>query len=247
MSLDRMLTLAGFDKKQDALSALKLSKSQLVEAHDLAIKQVERGLPVDEGLLTGLRAALATVASGSVKATKSLARKAAELGDNVRKLYLDEKAKIELKNLLKGMLPIAAAFEKLEKDSPTIIKKDERVREIIKVFRDAMDTMVRELKVRSVPESEVTEALTDARIDELVEALLRDEELLNEEALTRQMREFMSQEGYAYKGTTVEEVRKQHAEACKRAPKVDGSDLAFCNMLKIPVKNGKIAEQDVTV
>lgn len=176
MSLDRMLTLAGFDKKADAIAALKESKRQLVEAHDAAIKQVERGVPVDEGLMTGLRAALATVASGSIKATKSIARKASELSDNVKKLYQDEKCKIELKNMLKGMVELAGQFEKLEKDAPTILKKDERVREIVKVFRDAMDTMRSDLQARALPPDRVEPALGESEVKALLAAFLAEED-----------------------------------------------------------------------
>jgi hypothetical protein len=171
MSLDRMLTLAGFDKKQETINALKASKKQLVEAHDNAIKQAEKGLPIDEGLMTGLRAALATVASGTVKATKSLAKQAVELGDNI-------KAKIELKDMLKGMVGIAGSFETLEKKAPTIIKKDERVREIVKVFRDAMETMMKELEKRSIAPTltaEVAESMTESEIKALLEQFLAED------------------------------------------------------------------------
>lgn len=174
MSLDRMLTLAGFDKKAEAIAALKESKRQLVEAHDAAIKQVERGVPVDEGLMTGLRAALATVASGSVKATKSIARKAMGLSDNIKKLYQDEKCKVELKNMLKGMVTLADAFEKLEKDAPTILKKDERVREIVKVFRDAMDTMKQDLQARALPPDRVEPALGESEVQAMLDEFLAE-------------------------------------------------------------------------
>jgi hypothetical protein len=173
-----MLTLAGFDKKQETINALKASKKQLVEAHDNAIKQAEKGLPIDEGLMTGLRAALATVASGTVKATKSLAKQAVELGDNIKKMYTDEKAKIELKDMLKGMVGIAGSFETLEKKAPTIIKKDERVREIVKVFRDAMETMMKELEKRSIAPTltaEVAESMTESEIKALLEQFLAED------------------------------------------------------------------------
>lgn len=174
MSLDRMLTLAGFDKKQELIVSLKESKRQLVEAHDRAIRQAESGVPLDEGLFTGLRAALATVATASSKASKSVARKAAELGDNVKKLYLDEKAKIELKSMLKGMVGIAAAFEKLEKDAPTIIKKDERVREIVKVFRDAMETMMKDLQARALPPDRVEPELGESEVQKMLDSFLAE-------------------------------------------------------------------------
>lgn len=175
MSLDRMLTLAGFDKKAEAIAALKESKRQLIEAHDQAIRQVERGVQVDEGLMTGLRAALATVATGSVKATKSIARKAAELSDNVKKLYQNEKCKIELKNMLKGMVELAGQFEKLEKDAPTILRKDERVREIVKVFRDAMDTMRADLQARALPPDRVEPTLGESEVQALLDEFLAED------------------------------------------------------------------------
>lgn len=176
MSLDRMLTLAGFNKRQETITALKQSKAQLSEAHDMAIKQAEKGLPIDEGLMTGLRAAIATAAQGAAKVTKSVARKAADLSDGVKKMYIDNKAKLELQAMLKGMITIAASFEKLEKDAPTIIKKDERVREIVKVFRDAMETMVGELKARSLPPEKVDPNMTEAEVLELLASFLREDE-----------------------------------------------------------------------
>ena len=169
-----MLTLAGFDKKAESIAALKESKRQLVEAHDTAIKQVERGVPVDEGLMTGLRAALATVANGTVKATKSIARKAMDLSDNVKKLYQDEKCKIELKEMLKGMVALADGFEKLEKAAPTILKKDERVREIVKVFRDAMDTMHSDLSARALPADRVEPALGESEVKAMLDEFLAE-------------------------------------------------------------------------
>ena len=176
MSLNRMLELAGFNKQQELINALKESKRQLIEAHDLAIKQTERGIQLDEGLFTGLRAALATVATASSKASKSVARKAAELGDNIKKLYLDEKCKIELKGMLKGMVGIAAAFEKLEKEAPTIVKKDERVREIVKVFRDAMETMMKDLQARALPPDRVEPEMTESAVKELLDEFLAEVE-----------------------------------------------------------------------
>lgn len=176
-----MLTLAGFDKKADTINALKESKRQLIDAHDAAIKQVERGIPVDEGLMTGLRAALATVASGSIKATKSIARKASELSDNVKKLYQDEKCKVELKDMLKGMVTLADAFEKLEKNAPTILKKDERVREIVKVFRDAMDTMQADLQARALPPDRVEPTLGESEVQALLDAFLAEDTVTSAE------------------------------------------------------------------
>lgn len=174
MSLDRMLTLAGFNKKADIINALQESKRQLVDAHDTAIKQAERGIQVDEGLMTGLRAALATISSGSVKATKSIARKALELSDNVKKLYQDEKCKIELKNMLKGMVALAGEFEKLEKEAPTILRKDERVREIVKVFRDAMDTMKADLQARALPPDRVEPTLGESEVQAMLDEFLTE-------------------------------------------------------------------------
>lgn len=175
--INRFRTLAGFNPRQDTIDALKESKRQLIEAHDRAIKQVENGQPLDEGLMTGLRAALATVASGSVKATKSIARRASELGDNIKKLYLDEKCKIELKDMLKGMVTLAGQFETLEKKAPTLLKKDERVREIVKVFRDAMQTMMSELQARALPPDRVEPTLSEAEAMQLIELFLAEEDL----------------------------------------------------------------------
>lgn len=242
--LNRFRVLAGHNPRQDSINALKESKRQLIEAHDRAIKQVENGYQVDEGLMTGLRAALATVASGSVKATKSIARKAAELGDNVKKLYQDEKAKIELKNMLKGMVALAGKFEELEKDAPTLLKKDERVREIVKVFRDAMQTMMTELQARAVPPDRVAPTLGESEVKELIVAFLaEDEELVegDDPGKVRRVKQFMDENGYAYPNAkTLDEIKAAHAESCKRNPKVEGADKAFCDMLGIQVKNGKI-------
>lgn len=174
--LNRFRVLAGHNPRQDSINALRESKRQLAEAHDRAIKQVENGYPLDEGLMTGLRAALATVASGSAAVTKSIARKASELGDNVKKLYQDEKAKIELKNLLKGVTELAGKFEALEKEAPTLLKKDERVREIMKVFRDAMETLASDLKARAVPPDRVAPTLGESEVEELIAAFLAEED-----------------------------------------------------------------------
>lgn len=172
--LNRFRVLAGHNPRQDSINALKESKRQLIEAHDRAIKQVENGYPLDEGLMTGLRAALATVASGTVKASKSIARKASELAEPIKKLYLDEKAKIELKGLLKGMVSLAGEFEKLEKEAPTLLKKDERVREIVKVFRDAMETMMTELQARALPPDRVAPTLGESEVKAILDEFLAE-------------------------------------------------------------------------
>jgi hypothetical protein len=179
MSLDRMLTLAGFDKKKADINALQESKRQLIGAHDLAISQVRNGHQIDEGFFTGLRAALAAAGNITGKVSKSIARKAAELADNVKSIYQDEKAKLELKELLKAMAKIAGDFEEVEKKAPTILKKDERVREVVKVFRDALETMQYDLQARAVPpekaDPNMSESETKALLDEfLAETQLKD-------------------------------------------------------------------------
>lgn len=240
MTIDRMLTLAGFNPQRDTVQALEESKRILVEAHDRAIEQAKNGLPLDEGLFTGLRAAVAAAASVSGKVAKSVARKAAELSDNVRKIYQDEKAKLELKELLKGMGALATSFEALEKKAPTLLKKDERVREIVKVFRDAMDTMLRELQARAVPPERVEPELAEAQVMEMIKAFLEDP--INEDAgFERRVREFMQAEGYMYKNAhTIEEIKAAHIKACKNSPRLSDSDKRFCDLLGIPTKDGKI-------
>lgn len=240
MSLDRMLVLAGFNKKQATINALKESKQQLVDAHDLAIKQVEKGVPLDEGLMDGIRAALATVAVGTGKVSKSIAKKAADLADGVKAIYQDEKAKIELKNLFKSMGEIAAKLETIEKDSPNILKKDERVREVMKVFRDAMEVVTVEMKARALPSDKIDPNMTESEATALIDSFLAEEELL-EGAISPVIKRFMSENGYSYRATTLEDLKAEHAAACKRAPMVKGDDKKLCDMLGITVENGKIS------
>lgn len=174
MSLDRMLALAGFNKNKELVDALTESKRQLTAAHDLAITQAKQGVPLDEGFFTGLRAALATAVTAGAKVTKSVARKAAELADNVKTIYQDEKAKLELKELLKGMVKLAGDFEELEKKAPTILKKDERVREVTKVFRDALETMANDLRARALPPEKVDPTMAESEVIELIDQFLAE-------------------------------------------------------------------------
>ena len=174
MSLDRMLTLAGFDKKQADINALLESKRLLVEAHDLAIAQVKAGQQLDEGFFTGLRAAMAAAGNITGKVSKSIARKAAALADNIKTIYQDEKAKVELKELLKAMAKIAGDFEEVEKKAPTILKKDERVREVVKVFRDALETMQYDLQARALPPEKVEPTMAESETKALLDEFLAE-------------------------------------------------------------------------
>lgn len=169
-----MLELAGFNGQRESVKALEESKRIIIAAHDEAIRQAKMGMQVDEGLFTGLRAALATAATSSAKVAKSIARKASELSDAVKKIYQDEKCKLELKELLKGMATVAGHFEKVEKEAPTLLKKDERVREIVKVFRDALETMQRELQARAIPPEKLDPAMTESEVQELLRAFLTE-------------------------------------------------------------------------
>ena len=174
----RLRELAGFNDRQAQIDALKESRVQLLAAHDLAISQAEKGLQIDEGFFSGMKAAFATALTGSKMASKAVAKRAAALSDNVKKIYLNEKAKIELKNLITGVKDIAGRFEKLEKDVPTLLAKDERVSEIVKVFADALETLENELVARAIPPEKVDPTMSEETIHELLQQFLSEESLL---------------------------------------------------------------------
>ena len=173
LSQSRLRELAGFNAQQDQINNLKESRIQLLAAHDLAIAQAEKGLQIDEGFFTGMAAAFNTALSGTKMASKAVVKKAAALSDKVKTIYMDEKAKIELKNLVKGVKGIAGTFEKLEKEISTLLSKDQRIAEIVKVFADALNTLEYELVARMIPEK-IDPTLGEDAIKKLVDDLLSE-------------------------------------------------------------------------
>ena len=64
---------------------------------------------------------------------------------------------------------------------------------------------------------------------------------LSETAILPVVKRFMRENGYTYKGDTMEELRDQHRAACKRSGRLTGDDISFCKILGIPVKDGKLS------
>lgn len=65
--------------------------------------------------------------------------------------------------------------------------------------------------------------------------------LLLETAIPPSVIRFMQANGYSYKGTTMEDLAVEHEASCRRSGRLSADDIAFCQILKIPLINGKLA------
>lgn len=176
-NLSRMQTLAGLSATDQVIAELKASKQRLGEAHDLAIKQAAAGNRIDENLWQKLVAALSTAGQATVMGTKAIAAKAAKLAEPIKQLYLDNKAKLELKALLAGTEDAAKAFEEMADEAPTLLKRDAEVKTAMEAFKAQMQAFISMLTTRgaAIQANESQVNIDETNVTALFEQFLGEE------------------------------------------------------------------------
>ena len=153
--LNRTRELAGFHPKRDLVAELKSSRQQLTSDFDVMIKQVENGVQIDEGFFTSLTAALKTVGQATKSGAKAAVEKAAKLSNNLRQMYLDNKAQAELKNMIDSIARINHTLEGIEKEAPTVLSKDTEVKTALGLLKDVLIKVIDQLSARiAVPSAQ---------------------------------------------------------------------------------------------
>lgn len=172
--LNRIRTLAGLSDTDMIVSELEAQKSALAEAHNLAIRQVKAGVRIDEGLFSTLVAALSTAGQATMMGSKAIADKAKKLAGPIKQLYLDAKAKAELKELSDAVGEVAKTFDSMEKDAKTLIARDGDVKTGFAAFKAALQDFGSKLTVRmaATQANESQEQITPDNVATLVEAFM---------------------------------------------------------------------------
>lgn len=143
MNLDRLKTLSGADTKTQQLKQLVVERDQINAAYDKAISDLQRGQQLDESLSSALGAALMTLGKLGAKGVSELGSKIAAVATNyakkagaaVKEVYLDQKAKLELKRFQKGMKYIISDFANIERDIPTLISRDKEIAALMEAYK----------------------------------------------------------------------------------------------------------------
>lgn len=152
MDTQRLKELSGMHPQYKRLQELRADRQAMIAAYDQLIRDVEQGQQLDEGLFDTLRATLATVGQLGAKGAKAAIDKtkqiSKEVADKVKSIYVDEKSKIELENMIKNMKVIGEQLMKMGKDSGTIIKKDPEVLKAMETFDNLFKTTVGILESR---------------------------------------------------------------------------------------------------
>jgi myosin heavy subunit len=146
--INRMLMLAGMNPKRVLISELKAARDELNNAHDQLIRQIETGAQIDEGLFSALKAALQTAGQVGTASAKAAVEKARKLAEPVKQMYLDNKARDELKSMTKALGDVVNTFQKIEDDSKTILSRDKEVAAEIKLFKDLLLKTIETLAAR---------------------------------------------------------------------------------------------------
>jgi hypothetical protein len=188
--INRILALAGMSPKKDLLKELKTARDELTSAHNQVIKQVEAGVQLDEGLFASLKAALATATQVGASGAKAAADKARKLAEPIKQLYLDNKAREELKVLTHTLADVISAFEKAETKATTILKRDAEVASEVKLFKDLLQKTLEsfaarlQIQVEGLEDDDIRDLMIEQGFlldllsaEELVEAKVGDEVL----------------------------------------------------------------------
>lgn len=170
-NLTRIRELAGLSTTEQVISELESSRQAITEAHNSAIKQAKAGLRIDEGLFSTLIAALSTAGQASLLGTKAIVDKAKKLAEPIKQLYLDNKAKAELKELATKTEEVAKNFEEMEKEASTLIKRDKDIATSINAFKAALQDFIGKLTVRGsvVQATESQVQITELNVSQLFE------------------------------------------------------------------------------
>lgn len=127
---------------------LKADREQTIAAYDLLITSAEQSQQIDEGLFTNLKATLATLGHLTGASAKKVADIAKKVTADVKEVYVSNKAKAELEQLVKSVKKVIADFEVIEKDSSTIIKRDPEVAKEMELFATLLNKLLGTLSVR---------------------------------------------------------------------------------------------------
>jgi hypothetical protein len=163
-----MKSLSGLNPRQDAIKRLDEDLKRITAEFASATSLLERGMKLDENLFAALRAALATAGTMNKSGVEYIKNSVKKLGRDVRELYLDKKAQGELLTLLKGLKKALGDFEALEKDAPTIIKRDAEVAKEMEYFSQVFSHMIHTLGARLALSKGMTESeeIRDLMIEE---------------------------------------------------------------------------------
>lgn len=148
--LERIKQLSGMHPQRALLEELKADRSATLAAYDQLIRDVEQGHQLDEGLFTNLKATLASVGQLGAIGAKRISDAARKVASDVKEVYLDQKAKIELENLTKKLKSTLSDFETMEKDASTIIKRDPEVRQEMVLFKKVFEKLLETLGTRTM-------------------------------------------------------------------------------------------------
>lgn len=132
----RLKQLSGLHPQRAVLEDLKSNRQKSIDAYDQLIREVEQGRQLDEGLFTSLKATLATVGQLGAAGAKKVKDAARKISSDVKEVYLSNKARAELTQMVKNMNEAAKLFEKMEKDSATIFARDAEIKEAMTVFKN---------------------------------------------------------------------------------------------------------------
>ena len=152
MDAQRLKELSGMHPNYQQLKALREDRQKMIDAYDEIIREVEKGQQLDEGLFDTLRASVATLGQMGAKGAKAVIDKTKQLSkeaaDKIKTIYTDEKAKIELENMIKNMKSLGDVLYKMAKDSDNILKKDPEVKKVMMTFDNLFQVTVKELQTR---------------------------------------------------------------------------------------------------
>lgn len=124
---NRLQALSGKNPAQEKLNALKNDRTKIDEAYTIAFDAVKNDRQIDEGLWDNLTAALGTVSQVGKIGSQAAVDAAKKVSAQVKTIYQDKKAQIELKNLVNTMRKILPMLGNMQDKSPTIMKLDKMV------------------------------------------------------------------------------------------------------------------------
>lgn len=148
MSMNRIMTLAGKNPRQELLDKLTADRARVDESYSNTISRVKNGQQIDEGIFAALKNAFGTAAELGKMGADKVKEKASKLAASVKEVYKTAKARAELKNLVAGLKKIIGEFEELSTESPTIIKADAEVKKELDLFKDVFANTIATLSSR---------------------------------------------------------------------------------------------------
>lgn len=147
--ITRLRMLSGIQQPMSpVLEQLKADRAATIAAFDKLIADAAAGKQLDEGIFTNLKATFATLGHLTGASIKKVSDAAKKASDQVKQIYLTNKAKAELEVLTKNIKQLIADFEEIEKDAATIISKDPEVKTEMELFAKVLNKLLESLQVR---------------------------------------------------------------------------------------------------